>query len=87
MDWFSRYVLAWEVSISLESAFCVAAVDWALTTRRPEIFNTDQGAQFTSEVFSRFYFKAMCSAISSANTSSLVWIFFSRNSIRCCSAW
>src|SRR5271155_2690862 len=35
----------------------------------------------------RLFFKAMCSAISSANTSSLVWIFFSRNSIRCCSAW
>ena len=51
MDWFSRYVLAWEVSISLESAFCVAALDWALTRTRPEIFNTDQGAQFTSEVF------------------------------------
>ena len=51
MDWFSRYVLAWEVSISLESAFCVAALDWALTTTRPEIFNTDQGAQFTSDVF------------------------------------
>ena len=51
MDWFSRYVLAWEVSISLESAFCLAALDWALMTARPEIFNTDQGAQFTSEVF------------------------------------
>lgn len=51
MDWFSRYVLAWEVSVSLESAFCVAALDWALTKTRPEIFNTDQGAQFTSEVF------------------------------------
>ena len=51
MDWFSRYVLAWEVSISLESAFCVAALDWALTRKRPEIFNTDQGSQFTSEVF------------------------------------
>jgi hypothetical protein len=35
----------------LESAFCVAALDWALTVTRPEIFNTDQGAQFTSEVF------------------------------------
>lgn len=51
MDWFSRYVLAWEVSVSLESAFCVAALDWALATTRPEIFNTDQGAQFTSEDF------------------------------------
>jgi putative transposase len=51
MDWFSRYVLAWEVSISLESAFCVTAREWASTSSRPEIFNTDQGAQFTSEVF------------------------------------
>jgi putative transposase len=53
MDWFSRYVLAWEVSVSLESAFCVAALDWALTRTRPEIFNTDQGAQFTSESFTQ----------------------------------
>ena len=51
MDWFSRYVLAWEVSTSMDSAFCVAALDWALTTAKPEIFNSDQGAQFTSEAF------------------------------------
>jgi putative transposase len=51
MDWFSRYVLAWEVSVSMETSFCVAALDWALQQGRPEIFNTDQGAQFTSEVF------------------------------------
>ena len=51
MDWFSRYVLAWEVSISMETSFCVAALDWALQYGRPEIFNTDQGAQFTSEHF------------------------------------
>ena len=51
LDWFSRYVLAWEVSVSLESAFCLAALEWALKTGRPEIFNTDQGAQFTSESF------------------------------------
>ncbi len=53
LDWFSRYVLAWEVSVSLESAFCVAALDWALGTGCPEIFNSDQGAQFTSEVFTK----------------------------------
>ncbi len=53
LDWFSRYVLAWEVSVSLESAFCVAALDWALKTACPEIFNSDQGAQFTSEVFTK----------------------------------
>lgn len=51
MDWFSRYVLAWEVSVSLETGFCVAALDWALREGRPEIFNTDQGSQFTSEAF------------------------------------
>jgi putative transposase len=51
MDWYSRYVLSWEVSISLETSFCVAALDWALQQGQPEIFNTDQGAQFTSEAF------------------------------------
>jgi putative transposase len=49
MDWFSRYVLGWEVSVSLETAFCLAALDWALQSARPDIFNTDQGPQFTSE--------------------------------------
>ena len=45
IDWFSRFVLSWEVSITLESNFCVAALDWALQLARPDIFNTDQGAQ------------------------------------------
>lgn len=53
MDWFSRYVLAWELSMSLESGFCVAALEMALTISQPEIFNTDQGSQFTSEAFTR----------------------------------
>lgn len=52
MDWYSRYVLAWEVSNSLETAFCLSALDWALASgARPQIFNTDQGAQFTSRDF------------------------------------
>jgi putative transposase len=51
MDWFSRYVLAWEVSISLEAEFCVWALARALEGGKPEIFNTDQGVQFTSELF------------------------------------
>ena len=51
MDWFSRYVLAWEVSTSMETAFCLSALDWALTSAQPEIFNSDQGAQFTSLAF------------------------------------
>lgn len=49
MDWFSRYVLAWEVSNTLEADFCVAALDEALRQASPEISNTDQGSQFTSE--------------------------------------
>jgi len=51
MDWFSRYVLSWEVSTTLESEFCVTALKQALSFGRPEIFNTDQGSQFTSDDF------------------------------------
>ena len=51
MDWFSRYVLAWELSNSLEVRFCVQALERALVRTVPGIFNTDQGAQFTSEEF------------------------------------
>jgi len=51
MDWFSRYVLSWEVSITLDVGFCLAALAWALKTAQPEIVNTDQGSQFTSEQF------------------------------------
>lgn len=53
MDGFSRYVLSWELSNSLESEFCVSALEDALRRGRPGIFNTDQGAQFTSEAFTR----------------------------------
>jgi putative transposase len=52
VDWFSRRVLSWRVSISLEAAFCVEALEDALARHgRPEIFNTDQGSQFTSFAF------------------------------------
>jgi len=51
MDWYSRYVVSWEVSITLETNFCVAALRKALERGRSEIFNTDQGAQFTSTDF------------------------------------
>jgi putative transposase len=51
IDWYSRYVLAWELSISLEADFCVAVLERALARARPEIFNTDQGVQFTSAQF------------------------------------
>jgi putative transposase len=51
IDWYSRYVLSWEVSITLESDFCLAALESALEIASPEIFNTDQGVQFTSHDF------------------------------------
>jgi len=52
MDWYSRKVLSWRLSNTLEAYFCVAALEDALLQHgRPEIFNTDQGAQFTSQTF------------------------------------
>lgn len=51
LDWFSRYVLAWRLSNSMETAFCVEALEEALGQASPEIFNTDQGCQFTSQDF------------------------------------
>jgi putative transposase len=51
VDWHSRYVLSWRLSNSLESRFCVEALEEALAGQRPEIFNTDQGVQFTSQAF------------------------------------
>lgn len=53
MDWFSRYVISWELSTSMESDFCVSALERALRQGRPQIFNTDQGSQFTSDAFTR----------------------------------
>src|ERR1700722_9960188 len=52
VDWFSRRVLAWRLSITMDTSFCIEALDEALSQYgRPEIFNTDQGSQFTSEAF------------------------------------
>jgi putative transposase len=51
LDWYSRYVLAWELSPTLDGAFCLLALDRALGQGLPEIFNTDQGVQFTSQAF------------------------------------
>lgn len=51
IDWWSRYVLAWQLSTSMEASFCVNALEMALKLGVPEIFNTDQGSQFTSDAF------------------------------------
>ena len=51
LDWYSRYVLSWRLSNSLDSTFCIEALEEALAGGQPEIFNTDQGVQFTSVAF------------------------------------
>jgi putative transposase len=51
IDWYSRYVLSWRLSNTLEGRFCLDALDEALSMGRPEIFNTDQGSQFTAREY------------------------------------
>lgn len=51
MDWFSRYVLSWRLSNALDTSFCIEALEEALEKGCPDIFNTDQGSQFTSDDF------------------------------------
>lgn len=51
MDWYSRYILSWEISNSADSDFCIVCLKRALRKGKPEIFNSDQGSQFTSEAF------------------------------------
>jgi len=51
LDWYSRYVLSWEVSNTLDGDFCLTALERALQHAKPEIFNTDQGSQFTANAF------------------------------------
>ncbi len=59
VDWFSRRVLSWRLSITLETAFCVEALEEALAHHgKPDIFNTDQGSQFTSHDFTGVLLKA-----------------------------
>jgi putative transposase len=41
LDWYSWYVLSWEISVTLETSFCLTALDWALRHGKPDIFNTD----------------------------------------------
>lgn len=53
LDWFSRYVVSWGVSVTLEGSFCLEALERALSVGRPEIFNSDQGVQFTCADFTQ----------------------------------
>ncbi len=58
IDWYSRYVISWRLSNTLDSDFCVEALEQALDTGKPDIFNTDQGVQFTSKDFTKCLKKA-----------------------------
>jgi putative transposase len=51
IDWYSRYVMAWRLSNTLDGSFCLEMLDEALGRGKPEVFNTDQGVQFTAEAF------------------------------------
>jgi putative transposase len=51
LDWFSRYVLAWRLSNTLDGSFCLEMLEEALSRGRPEVFNTDQGVQFTAQAW------------------------------------
>ena len=51
LDWFSRYVVSWAVSMTMDVSFCLDALEQALRVAQPEVFNSDQGAQFTSAEF------------------------------------
>jgi putative transposase len=51
IDWFSRYVIAWRLSNTLDGSFCLEMIEEALRAGRPEVFNTDQGVQFTASAF------------------------------------
>lgn len=53
IDWYSRYVLSWELSNTMDTTFCIDALEKALGVSTPTVFNTDQGAQFTSLAFTK----------------------------------
>jgi putative transposase len=53
IDWYSRYVLAWRLSNTLDGSFCLEMLEEALSRGKPEVFNTDQGSQFTAEAWTR----------------------------------
>jgi putative transposase len=59
LDWYSRYVIAWRVSNTIDNGFCLEALEEALENGKPDIFNTDQGVQFTSSAFTGLLERAL----------------------------
>ena len=78
IDWRSRYVLAWQVSITLDGGFCMEAVERAFEFGAPEIFNSDQGTQFTSEAFTGRLLQAGCKVSRDGRGRALDNIFVER---------
>ena len=63
MDWFSRYVLAWELSNTLDVGFCLVALDRALVRRRPEFFNSNQGGQLPAKPSRADWSRPRCGSV------------------------
>ena len=78
IDWFSRYVLSWTISNSLDTTFCVEALLTALTVALPEIFNTDQGSQFSSHLFTSVLEKAQIAISMDSRGRALDNVFVER---------
>ena len=78
IDWFSRYVLAWHLSNTLDGIFCVDTLQQALQRGRPAIFNTDQGAQFTATAFTTLLEKAAIQISKDGKGRALDNIFIER---------
>jgi putative transposase len=78
IDWYSRFVLAWQVSITLDGGFCREALGRSLTNSVPEIFNSDQGAQFTSVAFTDMLLSAGCRVSRDGRGRALDNIFIER---------
>jgi putative transposase len=91
LDWFSRRVLAWRVSITMEAAFCVETLEEAIVKHgKPEIFNTDQGSQFAGAVFTGLLIKngiaiSMDAKVRGETTSSSSVCDAASNTRRCIS--
>ena len=71
MDWYSRYVVSWELSLSMDVGFCLEALEQALSVAKPEIFNSDQGSQFTSLAFTNLLKDRLLAITSNAALFSL----------------
>jgi putative transposase len=72
VDWFSRRILAWRLSISMEASFCIEALEEALSkNEKPGIFSTDQGSQFTSDDFTGLLICGRCAQ--AGDDAGLLW--------------